>query len=156
RETRHAILLTLAVAPVAVAVNVVFGVAAAWAIARFQFRGRTLLLTLIDVPFSVSPVVAGLLFVLLFGLRGYFGPWLQAHGVRVIFALPGRPEPRGERLADLLAGDAAEHPVGPVVRRHPVQCPGDGRVRGGLRRLRPGGRRDRHDAAARGEVADGV
>jgi sulfate transport system permease protein len=89
RETRHAILLTLAVAPVAVAVNVVFGVAAAWAIARFQFPGRTLLLTLIDVPFSVSPVVAGLLFVLLFGLRGYFGPWLHAHGIQVIFALPG-------------------------------------------------------------------
>src|SRR5207248_10191939 len=88
-DTRHAILLTLMVAPVAVAANVVFGVAAAWAIARFRFRGRTLLLTLIDLPFSVSPVVAGLVFVLLFGAQGYFGPWLREHGYQVIFAPPG-------------------------------------------------------------------
>src|SRR5207248_303304 len=88
-DTRHAILLTLMVAPVAVAANVVFGVAAAWAIARFRFRGRTLLLTLIDLPFSVSPVVAGLVFVLLFGLQGYFGHWLREHGFKVIFATPG-------------------------------------------------------------------
>src|SRR5207249_7588379 len=88
-DTRHAILLTLLVAPVAVAANVLFGVAAAWAIARFRFRGRTLLLTLIDLPFSVSPVVAGLVFVLLFGLQGWFGPWLREHGVRIIFAWPG-------------------------------------------------------------------
>jgi sulfate transport system permease protein len=88
RDTRHAILLTLAVAPVAVALNVVFGLAAAWAIARFRFPGRTLLLTLIDVPFAVSPVVAGLMFVLLFGMSGYFGPWLAEHGIRVIFAVP--------------------------------------------------------------------
>src|SRR5262245_8135849 len=71
RETRHAIVLTLAVAPVAVALNVLFGLAAAWAIARFRFPGRTLLLTLIDLPFAVSPVVAGLMLVLLFGLSGY-------------------------------------------------------------------------------------
>ncbi len=88
-DTRHAILLTLAVAPVAVVLNVLFGLAAAWALTRFRFPGRTLLLTLIDLPFSVSPVVAGLMFVLLFGLSGYFGPWLAAHGVRVIFAIPG-------------------------------------------------------------------
>ncbi|HEV3081082.1 MAG TPA: sulfate ABC transporter permease subunit CysW [Gemmataceae bacterium] len=88
-DTRHAILLTLTVAPVAVLVNVVFGVAAAWTIARFRFPGRTLLVTLIDVPFSVSPVVAGLIFVLLFGLQGYFGPWLREHGYRIIFATPG-------------------------------------------------------------------
>jgi sulfate/thiosulfate transport system permease protein len=88
-DTRHAILLTLAVAPVAVLLNIVFGVAAAWLIARFRFPGRTLLLTLIDLPFSVSPVVAGLVFVLLFGLSGYFGPWLAAHGIRIIFAIPG-------------------------------------------------------------------
>jgi sulfate transport system permease protein len=87
--TRHAVLLTLVVAPSAVAANLVFGVAAAWAIARFRFPGRTILLTLIDLPFSVSPVVAGLVFVLLFGLQGYFGPWLQAHGFKVIFATPG-------------------------------------------------------------------
>jgi sulfate transport system permease protein len=87
--TRHAILLTLIVAPSAVACNLVFGVAAAWAIARFRFPGRTVLLTLIDLPFSVSPVVAGLVFVLLFGLQGYFGSWLQAHGLKIIFATPG-------------------------------------------------------------------
>jgi sulfate transport system permease protein len=88
-DTRHAILLTLTVAPAAVAANLVFGVAAAWAIARFRFPGRTLLLTLIDLPFSVSPVVAGLLFVLIFGLQGYLGPWLREHGIKVIFATPG-------------------------------------------------------------------
>jgi sulfate/thiosulfate transport system permease protein len=88
-DTRHAILLTLAVAPVAVFLNIVFGLAAAWALARFRFPGRTLLLTLIDLPFSVSPVVAGLMFVLAFGMSGYLGPWLAAHGVRVIFAVPG-------------------------------------------------------------------
>jgi sulfate transport system permease protein len=89
RDTRHAILLTLAVAPVAVGGNIVFGLAAAWAIAHFRFPGRTLLLALIDLPFSVSPVVAGLMFVLLFGMSGYLGPWLASMGVRVIFAVPG-------------------------------------------------------------------
>lgn len=89
KDTRHAIFLTLTVAPVAVTMNTLFGVAAAWAIARFRFPGRTLLLTLLDLPFSVSPVVAGLVFVLLFGLQGWFGPWLQAHNIKIIFALPG-------------------------------------------------------------------
>jgi sulfate transport system permease protein len=88
-DTRHAILLTLTVAPVTVVLNVVFGVAAAWAIARYQFPGRTILVTLIDLPFSVSPVVAGLIFVLLFGLQGYFGPWLRVHHLKIIFATPG-------------------------------------------------------------------
>ncbi|HET6880857.1 MAG TPA: sulfate ABC transporter permease subunit CysW [Pirellulales bacterium] len=88
-DTRHAILLTLTVAPIAVAVNVVFGVAAAWTIARFRFPGRALLTALIDLPFSVSPVVAGLALVLIFGLQGYLGPWLREHDVKVIFALPG-------------------------------------------------------------------
>src|SRR4029450_10693207 len=78
-DTRHAIVLTLTVAPVAVVLNVVFGVAAAWAIARYQFPGLTILTTLIDLPFSVSPVVAGLIFVLLFGLQGYFGPGYYNH-----------------------------------------------------------------------------
>jgi len=87
-DTRHSILLTITVAPVAVALNLVFGVAAAWCIARFRFPGRTLLVTLIDLPFSVSPVVAGLVFVLLFGAQGYFGPWLREHGYQVIFATP--------------------------------------------------------------------
>jgi sulfate transport system permease protein len=88
-DTRSAILLTLTVAPVAVVLNLVFGVAAAWTIAKFRFPGRTLLTTLIDLPFSVSPVVAGLLLVLIFGLQGYFGPWLRDHHLKIIFATPG-------------------------------------------------------------------
>ena len=88
-DTRHAVLVTLIVAPISVLCNLVFGVAAAWAITRFRFRGRTLLVTLIDVPFSVSPVVAGLMFVLLFGLQGLFGPWLRANGFQVLFTIPG-------------------------------------------------------------------
>jgi sulfate transport system permease protein len=88
-DTRHAIGLTLTVAPVAVALNTLFGIAAAWLLARFRFPGRTLFLSLIDLPFSVSPVVAGLVFVLLFGLQGTFGPWLHAHGLKVIYAWPG-------------------------------------------------------------------
>jgi sulfate transport system permease protein len=88
-HTRQAMLLTLFVAPIAVAANVVFGVAAAWAIARFHFPGRTLLTTLIDLPFAISPVVVGLTFMLLFGRSGYFGPWLLAHGIKIVFAWPG-------------------------------------------------------------------
>lgn len=84
-----AIQLTLIAAAIAVPLNLVFGVAAAWAIARFQFRGRALLISLIDLPLAVSPVIAGLVFVLLFGKHGLFGPWLAAHGLQVIFALPG-------------------------------------------------------------------
>src|SRR5262245_30699364 len=83
-DTWHSILLTLTVVPLALAANVVFGVAAAWAIARFSFRGRTLLTALIDLPFSVSPVVAGLMFVLIFGLQGYFGPFLRRDGYSVM------------------------------------------------------------------------
>ncbi len=89
RDTRHAILLTLIVAPISVALNVVFGVAAAWLVARFRFPGRTLLITVIDLPFSVSPVVAGLIFVLIFGQQGQIGPWLSGHGIRVLFSMPG-------------------------------------------------------------------
>ncbi|MFL5330958.1 MAG: sulfate ABC transporter permease subunit CysW [Gemmataceae bacterium] len=89
RDTRHSILLTLIVAPIAVAINTVFGIAAAWAIARFRFPGRTLLITLIDLPFSVSPVVAGLIFVLIFGQDGNIGRWLGSHGIHVLFSLPG-------------------------------------------------------------------
>jgi sulfate transport system permease protein len=88
-DTRHAVLLTLTVAPLAVLCNLVFGVAAAWAISRFRFPGRTALVTLIDIPFAVSPVVAGLMFVLLFAGWGFFGPWLTAHGFRILFSLPG-------------------------------------------------------------------
>ena len=88
-DSLAAIRLTLVVAALSVAANVVFGLAAAWAITKFTFRGKNLLITLIDLPFSVSPVIAGLVFVLLFGLQGYFGPWLAAHDIRIIFALPG-------------------------------------------------------------------
>ena len=85
-----AIKLTLLVAAISVALNLVFGVVAAWAIAKFEFPGKSLLITLIDLPFSVSPVISGLVFVLLFGPQGFFGAWfLQAHDVKIIFALPG-------------------------------------------------------------------
>jgi sulfate transport system permease protein len=87
-DTRHSIFLTLVIAPVAVALNVVFGVVAAWLIARFRFPGRLLLTSLIDLPFSVSPVVAGMFFVLLFGLQGAFGGWLRSHGYQILFAPP--------------------------------------------------------------------
>jgi sulfate transport system permease protein len=88
-DTLAAIRLTLLVAAISVPLNLVFGVAAAWAIAKFEFRGKSLLITLIDLPFSVSPVVAGLMFVVLFGLQGYLGEWLDTHDIRIIFAVPG-------------------------------------------------------------------
>jgi len=84
-----AIKLTLIAAAISVPLNLVFGLAAAWAIAKFEFRGKNLLLTLIDLPFSVSPVIAGLIFVLVFGLQGWFGEWLRDHDLKIIFALPG-------------------------------------------------------------------
>jgi sulfate transport system permease protein len=84
-----AIKLTLIAAGIAVPLNVVFGVAAAWAIGKFEFWGKSLLITLIDLPFSVSPVVSGLIYVLLFGLQGLFGPWLVEHDLQIIFAVPG-------------------------------------------------------------------
>ncbi|HTI01261.1 MAG TPA: sulfate ABC transporter permease subunit CysW [Acidisoma sp.] len=87
--TLSAIRLTIIVAAVALVVNVVFGLAAAWCLARFRFPGRPLILTLLDLPFSVSPVVAGLMLVLLYGRQGWFGPWLEAHDIKIIFALPG-------------------------------------------------------------------
>ena len=88
-DTVSAIRLTLLAAGIAVPLNMVFGVAAAWAIGKFEFVGKSLLITLIDLPFSVSPVVSGLIYVLLFGLQGSLGPWLIAHNIRVIFAVPG-------------------------------------------------------------------
>ncbi len=88
-EAWSAIRLTLLTAGIAVPLNLVFGLIAAWAIAKFDFIGKSLLITLIDLPFAVSPVIAGLSFVLLFGRRGWFGPWLVAHGLKVVFAVPG-------------------------------------------------------------------
>ena len=84
-----AIRLTLLTAAIAVPLNLVFGVAAAWAIAKYEFRGKAFLTTLVDLPFSVSPVVAGLIYVLMFGAQGWFGPWLQAHDIKIVFAVPG-------------------------------------------------------------------
>ena len=88
-STFAAIRLTLLIASISVPLNIVFGIAAAWAMARFEFRGKALLGALIDLPFSISPVIAGLIFVLMFGAQGWFGPWLSAHGVKIIFAVPG-------------------------------------------------------------------
>ncbi len=84
-----AIRLTLTVVAISVPANLVFGVAAAWAIAKFEFRGKSFLITLIDLPFAISPVIAGLIFVLLFGAQGWLGPWLGEHNIRIIFAVPG-------------------------------------------------------------------
>jgi sulfate/thiosulfate transport system permease protein len=84
-----AIKLTLLITAISVPLNLVFGVSAAWAIAKFEFRGKALLTTLVDLPFSVSPVVAGLIYVLVFGAQGWFGPWLQANDIKIIFAVPG-------------------------------------------------------------------
>ena len=88
-DARSAIWLTLIAAGISVPMNLVFGISAAWAIAKFDFRGKNLLLTLIDLPFSVSPVIAGLIYVLVFGLQGWFGGWLQEHDLKIIFAVPG-------------------------------------------------------------------
>jgi sulfate transport system permease protein len=88
-DTLSSITLTLMVAPTAVVLNVIFGLAAAWAIARFKFPGRAFITALIDLPFTVSPVVVGLFLLLLFGLQGFFGPWLREHDIKIVFAFPG-------------------------------------------------------------------
>jgi sulfate transport system permease protein len=88
-DTQSAVLLTLTIALIAVPLNVFFGVVAAWLISKFDFTGKALLLTLIDLPFSVSPVVSGLIYIVLFGLQGYFGEWLLDHNLKIIFAVPG-------------------------------------------------------------------
>lgn len=88
-DARSAIQLTLLTAAIAVPLNLVFGIAAAWAITKFEFRGKNILLTLIDLPFSISPVISGLIYVLLFGAQGWFGPWLRDHDIKILFAVPG-------------------------------------------------------------------
>ncbi|MBH5319239.1 sulfate ABC transporter permease subunit CysW [Paenibacillus sp. GSMTC-2017] len=88
-DALSALKLTLIVALIAVPVNTIFGIAAAWAISKFSFKGKNLLITLIDLPFAVSPVIAGLIYVLLFGAQGFLGPWLDDQGIQIIFALPG-------------------------------------------------------------------
>ncbi|HET7717116.1 MAG TPA: sulfate ABC transporter permease subunit CysW [Bauldia sp.] len=89
KDSLSAIRLTLIVAAISVPANLIFGVAAAWAIAKFEFRGKSFLITLIDLPFSVSPVTSGLIYVLIFGAQGWLGPWLQANDIQIIFAVPG-------------------------------------------------------------------
>ncbi len=89
QDARSAIWLTLGVAAVVVPLNTVFGVAAAWALSKFRFKGRSLLLSLVDLPFAVSPVIAGLIFILLFGRHGWLGTWLTDHHIRIVFAVPG-------------------------------------------------------------------
>ncbi len=179
-DTLAAIRLTLLTAFVVVPLNTLFGLAAAWAVAKFEFRGKGLLVTLIDLPFAVSPVVAGLIFVLLFGLQGWLGPWLAEHDVQIIFAVPGIVlatlfvtfpfvarelipvmEAQGtdeEEAAHLLGASGWQIfrrvtlpnvRWGLALRRHPVQRPGDGRVRGGLGGLRARPRPDQHAAAPR-------
>ncbi len=88
-DTRDAVRLTLITAAVVVPLNTVFGLAASWCIAKFEFKGKSFFITLIDLPLAVSPVISGMLFVLLFGLQGWFGEWLEDHGISIIFALPG-------------------------------------------------------------------
>ena len=88
-DARSALRLTLLIAVITVPLNTIFGVIAAWAITKFRFRGKGLLITLIDLPFAVSPVIGGMIFVLIFGSRGWFGPWLSAHDIKIVFALPG-------------------------------------------------------------------
>ena len=133
-DTRHSIILTLTVVPIALAANVLFGITAAWSIARFHFPGRTLLTALIDLPFAVSPVVAGLMFVLIFGLQGYFGAFLRADGYSVmpylisllavvVFSLlfflfrPVSPQARARLMEPSLAGRAGgrRSPVWPAL-----------------------------------------
>ena len=88
-DTLSAIRMTLTVAAIAVPLNLVFGIAAAWAFGKFEFRGKSTLITLIDLPFAVSPVIAGLVFILIFGAHGWFGGFLRAHHIRIVFAVPG-------------------------------------------------------------------
>ena len=148
-DTRDAIKLTLTVVPIALATNVVFGIAAAWAIARFRFPGRTLLVALIDLPFSVSPVVAGLMFVLIFGLQGYLGPFLRRDGYAVVpylvsllaagvtaavllFARRDDLRPRlGARSRPALRRDDAGHVVEGGIVRPRLQRRGHGAVGAG-------------------------
>jgi len=174
-----AIRLTLLTAAIAVPVNLLFGVAAAWAIAKFEFVGKNLLITLIDLPFSVSPVVSGLIYVLLFGLQGWLGPWLAEHDIKIIFAVPGivlatifvtfpfvarelipLMQAQGteeEEAARVLGAGGWQtfwrvtlpNQMGSAVRGDPVQCAGDGRVRRRIGGLRPCAWVDEYRTAAR-------
>lgn len=147
-DAASALKLTLLVAAITVPLNTVFGVTAAWAVTKFRFRGKGFLVTLIDLPFAVSPVIGGLIFILVFGSHGWFGPWLSDHDIKIVFALPGivlatlfitfpfvargdSPDggaghtggggcdyARCARVAYLLARNAAEYQVGPALRHY--------------------------------------
>jgi sulfate transport system permease protein len=172
RTRRQAIRLTLLVAVIAVPLNLVFGVAAAWAIAKFEFKGKAFLITLIDLPFSVSPVISGLVYVLLFGASSVLGPWLKAYNIEILFAVPGivlatvfvtfpfvareliplmQDQGTGDEEARCRwappAGrpsprDAAQHQMGPALWRAALQRPRHGRVRRCVGGFRPHPRQD--------------
>lgn len=176
-EAWSAIKLTLITALIVVPINAVLGVAMAWLLTRFNFRGKQLLTTLLDLPFSVSPVVAGLMFVLLFGTHTALGGWLEAQGIQIIFAIPGiilatlfvtfplsranhsfnagagrqrrtgRANTRRKRLADVLARYPTQHQMGAALRHHPHQRPRDGRIRRGQRGIGTHPRRNQHHPA---------
>jgi sulfate transport system permease protein len=172
-----AVNLTLVVAAIAVPANLIFGVSAAWAIAKFDFPGKSLLVTLIDLPFAVSPVVSGLIYVLIFGAHGWLGPILEEHDIKIIFAVPGivlatifvtfpfvarelipvmqaqgSEEEQaalslGANVADLLTGDNPKRPLGSGLRCNPMQRPSNGRIRRGLGCFRPHPRIDQYYTA---------
>jgi len=166
-----AIKLTCIASGIAVPLNCVFGVCAAWTIAKFDFRGKNILLTLIDLPFSVSPVISGLIYVLVFGAQGWLGlylradhpwlpwlaNWLNDHDIKIIFAVPGIvlatifvtfPFVARELIPLMQAGDAAQYQMGAAVWRHSLHRPRRGRVRGGLGGEREDSRSDEHGAVA--------
>lgn len=153
-DALSAIRLTLFAALIVLPFNLLFGLAAAWAITKFQFRGKQFLITLIDLPFSVSLVVAGLVLILLFGSQGWFGPWLQAHDLKVVYAVPGviiatlfvtfpfvarsghrgragRADTGRQWRENFWICDLAQHKMGFVVWCHSCQCSSNGRVRCG-------------------------
>jgi len=146
-----ALKLTLIALGISVPLNLIFGVAAAWCVAKFEFRGKSLLVTLIDLPFSVSPVIAGLVYVLMFGAQGIFGPWLAEHDIQIIFAVPGivlatlfvtvpfvareliplmqeQGTQEEEAAPDVLARDVAQYQMGTDLRRSAVQRARDGGI----------------------------
>jgi hypothetical protein len=143
-----ALQLTVTTLVLAVPANLLFGLCAAWAIAKFRFRGKQVLITLIDVPLAVSPVISGLIFVLLAGRQGLFGPWLEAHDIQIAFAVPGIVLAGRKRSQDVFPHHPAEHSLGRGVRRRPVQRARDRRVRRSFRNIGSHQRPDKYAAVA--------
>ena len=173
-DTRHALWLTLLVTAITVPVNVIFGVAFAWLVTRFRFRGRALLITLLDIPFAVSPVIAGLLYLLLYGMNSPVGAWFAAHNLQLMFAVPGivlvtvfvtcpfvarelipfmqqhgaaEEEAAVQPLATVAAHHPADHPLAAALWRGADQRARGGRIWRGFRRLRQHPGRNQHPAA---------